>query len=90
MALRVDKLDTTFPKCMTEENMIYSPQDVSEAVIVKLILKQIHPSRRVIAKNQVYQLLKKIKIHPERRMVYITLIKDLVEFEKKQYGVKIE
>ena len=88
MALQVDKYDTTFPRVGIEENKIYSPQGVSEAVIIKFILDQVHPSRSLVAKNQVYQLLKKIKIHPERRMVYITLIKNLVEFEKKQWCEK--
>lgn len=86
MAIKSQKYDSPFP--LGEE--IVKLEDVSESSIMNALLQHVHPTRRVFAKRQITHLIKKMVLFPEKRMVYITLIKELIEFEKKQDGMKNE
>ena len=88
MAIKSPRYGSTFP--IGSEEGIHNNQNISEVSVIKAIVKSFHPNRQAIAMNQISHLIKKIKMHPEKKMLYVKLIKELVEFELKQNGVKNE
>jgi hypothetical protein len=90
MAVTSHSPDVSFPLKWEDTDEDTSLQAISETSIINLLVGRIHPRRRAIAKKQISHLIRKIALYPEKRMVYITFIKELIEFEKKQYGVKNE
>lgn len=55
---------------------------ISDNQLIELILNQIPPKRRSLARNQIKIYFKKIISHPEIRLEYIQKIKQLVIYEK--------
>jgi hypothetical protein len=90
MAVTSHKTGINFPLEWEDVDGSVNLQTISEASIIRLLVRSIHPVRQTIAKRQTSHLIEKMALYPEKRMVYITLIKDLIEFEKKQNGVKNE
>lgn len=88
MAIKSPRYGCTFP--MNSEEGNYNNQNISEISVIKAIVRPFHPNRQAIARNQISHLIKKIKMHPEKKMLYVNLIKKLVKFELKQNGVKNE
>jgi len=88
MAIKSPRYGSIFPIDSGEGN--YNNQNISETSIIKAIVKPFHPNRQAIAMNQISHLIKKIKMHPEKKMFYVNLIKELVKFELKKNGVRNE
>jgi len=81
MVVKNQRYESSFVISGMGKNDVPNIQNISEVSIVNAVAKQFHPKRQTIARNQISPLIKKLKLHPKKRVLYIMLIKDLVEIE---------
>ncbi|MFX1476883.1 MAG: hypothetical protein ACFFCI_02010 [Promethearchaeota archaeon] len=57
---------------------------ISNDQFIELLIKNIRPQHRVRARNQIKIYIRKIRNHPEYKLTYLTLIKNLIQYEQER------